>query len=318
MSSTNFSSVRMNNQVQFVPCPNRPESTKIPELNVTRHAMIASSLNIDGNQIEVKGPAHVIVGLKQMVGYFFGEPSVNFHDRIFDQAANNRLHATLVRIIERIRFEVGMTQHHWHVSAFVKFAINSRVLCSDHGVTKSSGSSGFVSKQNGQVFIVGNVLNLGNNNSPGFVEHCLIGPLWVQFGQDVSYSVVLTDHERVKSHQACVLIASVVASLKAAFFFGKIQTVRWSFFVVFGQQVATRHHHSALAHTFVSQLCIVFNTNAINGRTIQKSCLHVQLASFWTLAHWIRECGCGSGEFNAFVGHLLNTITGKVGRDLNW
>lgn len=61
-----------------------------------------------------------------------------------------------------------------------------------------------------QPFVVHNMLDLRNDNLSCFVEHDLIGPMAIQFAQNLSHSIVLADENRMHSGQRNDLVRTAV------------------------------------------------------------------------------------------------------------
>lgn len=71
-------------------------------------------------------------------------------------------------------------------------------------------------KDNGQKFSVGDVLDNGGDDSPGFLKQFLVAPMSVQRGKFRRYSIVQPEKNDVEGSEGGLLDEPAVAGFKAA------------------------------------------------------------------------------------------------------
>jgi hypothetical protein len=96
-SHENVDNVWLNEVSHFLPRSNGCQATELSELDVCGKSVIASTLNICGDQVEVKGTSEIVHCLEQVFAEIIAEPSVDFHRRIFEETARHRLETTIYR-----------------------------------------------------------------------------------------------------------------------------------------------------------------------------------------------------------------------------
>ena len=102
--------------------------------------MIATTLHIDGGQIEVKGLREAVLDLEQVLGQLAGEPGVHPHERVLQHASDERLQAALLPVVQVVGAEVGVAQQDGLGARRLVVAVDARVVRAHHAVAEAAGA----------------------------------------------------------------------------------------------------------------------------------------------------------------------------------
>ncbi len=73
-----------------LPAVHRRQATELSDLGVRGQTVIATTLDVDGNQVQVEWRASGgVLGLEQVLGQVIADVLVDLHDRVLEETANN-------------------------------------------------------------------------------------------------------------------------------------------------------------------------------------------------------------------------------------
>ncbi len=96
-ASVDLNSLDIDKLSHFLPGVDGRQAAELSYLGVRRQAVVATALNVNGNQVQVERLAHLVQGLEQVLGQVVTDVLVDLHERILEEAAHDRLQTALAR-----------------------------------------------------------------------------------------------------------------------------------------------------------------------------------------------------------------------------